>query len=1220
MALKFPDILQHNNTNYALIDSSQVRGTAYSITNLSDTGSIPNDKRNLGIIVFVSSEQKYYAYYGTTTNISDWNNTTNWQPLAAGQSAVSLGVIVTGSVGVNQTILGSLTINGGLIGTASFSSQSISSSYALTASNTPNAIVTASVLVNTITFTKGDSSSFTITVNTGSNSAVSFLGGITNGQILYNNSNTFAGVPGVSYNGTTFIASGSFSGSLQGTASFANTASLALNALTASLVITAETSSYPFSVTGSTIYSHNSNRIGVNILPITSTTNNFIVGESAGLRGFYSSSILIGFQAGYQVVSETGSSYNVFIGNEVGARSSNVSMAFLGLYRAGYQSQTNNSVFIGREAGAYSGISNDSIFLGRRAGFRQTNVSHSILIGYNVGAAYPVITSPIGSNNIIIGSNITLPPATSNSINIGGILFGNGTYSEQAGNPSDTAVADGKIGINVYPNNYNLEVNGTTNISNGLYVTNSINLSGSYSQIGNSNITGNTILVGNSTITGSLSTSGSNVFTGLQTISGSLNVMENLTVLGTASFYVFTTTYTTTSTIVATGSNTFGDTIDDIQNLIGTVNISGSLVVTGSAYLTSSNVIGGAVNYIPIWKTQNSLSTSSIYETGSNIIIGTTNNPNNDFKLHISGNLSVNSFQIASISSSQNLNYVGIWRPSGSSGNTNFLETTESNPRHKWVFRDVDGFNQKRNWDSNESSIVNINLGWGNPNQSLVTGSSLLINPHINITNGNAVSLRGIYYNPTITSSLNTTLIAIETTTGSIIFKNLVTASGVTNILLYDTASGQLYYTASNTIGGSGTGAGFPYSGSAVITGSLLVSGSGITGSLLGTASWASTASYALNAGSGVGFPFSGSAIITGSLLVSGSGIVITGSINVTGSGITGSLFGTSSWANNSVTASYVTGSIFTSTNLALSASYALTASNLIGGINNYLPIWTGSTQLTSSIIYQTGSLIGIRRTDPQFTLDISGSNRITSGSQITGSLLVSGAINLFGNQIVTGSLFVSGNLILSGSTIFTGSSIISGTLNVVGFERVSGSLVVTGSQTITSSTDNVLNVIGSGSLNPLFRVQGSLGEMFLVTDNISGSLLSINNSSGLPILEIFSDSTTKIGLFPVQALYTTNQIVANSGSQNTVYSLLTSSYEGAFYDYTLRSGSHCRAGQIMAVRSGSFVNYSEVATADFGNTSASIFSVSVDSSGYMNLNIEVPSNTWFVKSIIRSI
>lgn len=70
------------------------------------------------------------------------------------------------------------------------------------------------------------------------------------------------------------------------------------------------------------------------------------------------------------------------------------------------------------------------------------------------------------------------------------------------------------------------------------------------------------------------------------------------------------------------------------------------------------------------------------------------------------------------------------------------------------------------------------------------------------------------------------------------------------------------------------------------ITGSL--NAQNITGSIFGSSSYALTASFALNAGggSGAGFPYSGSAVITGSLLVSGNGI-------------TGSLFGTSSYTTD---------------------------------------------------------------------------------------------------------------------------------------------------------------------------------------------------------------------------------------------------------------------------------------------------------------------------------
>jgi hypothetical protein len=59
-----------------------------------------------------------------------------------------------------------------------------------------------------------------------------------------------------------------------------------------------------------------------------------------------------------------------------------------------------------------------------------------------------------------------------------------------------------------------------------------------------------------------------------------------------------------------------------------------------------------------------------------------------------------------------------------------------------------------------------------------------------------------------------------------------------------------------------------------VSTDTIIATGSftgSLNGSLIGTASFATTASYALNAGGGSSFPFVGVAVITGSLIVSGS-------------------------------------------------------------------------------------------------------------------------------------------------------------------------------------------------------------------------------------------------------------------------------------------------------------------------------------------------------------
>lgn len=75
-----------------------------------------------------------------------------------------------------------------------------------------------------------------------------------------------------------------------------------------------------------------------------------------------------------------------------------------------------------------------------------------------------------------------------------------------------------------------------------------------------------------------------------------------------------------------------------------------------------------------------------------------------------------------------------------------------------------------------------------------------------------------------------------------------------------------------------------------------------------------------------------------------------------------GSLVGTASWANNTISASYIKGGNVSGS--VLSSSYALTASYVSGsntvigpGTVNYLPIWTGTNTLGDSAIYYTSSL-----------------------------------------------------------------------------------------------------------------------------------------------------------------------------------------------------------------------------------------------------------------------
>lgn len=216
----------------------------------------------------------------------------------------------------------------------------------------------------------------------------------------------------------------------------------------------------------------------------------------------------------------------------------------------------------------------------------------------------------------------------------------------------------------------------------------------------------------------------------------------------------------------------------------------------------------------------------------------------------------------------------------------------------------------------------------------------------------------------------------------------------------------------------------------------------------------------------------------------------------------------------------------------------------------------------------------------------------------------------------VSGSVIVSGSLtVVSGSTEFqvlnTGIKIGNSGSDA---HTMTGSLGILGLE----NTRSTLSVRGSGSINPIFTVQGSQGELFSVTDSLSGSLFSVNDISGLQILDVDSNQTVKIGNYAAPGMYTSTKITANTGI-TIVYSVPTASYDSAYFDYNIRSGSVGRVGQIMAMWSGSSVNYNEVSASSFGTTSTFVFGVQVTGSN-MILSGSAPTNGWTVKTIVRAI
>jgi hypothetical protein len=363
-------------------------------------------------------------------------------------------------------------------------------------------------------------------------------------------------------------------------------------------------------------------------------------------------------------------------------------------------------------------------------------------------------------------------------------------------------------------------------------------------------------------------------------------------------------------------------------------------------------------------------------------------------------------------------------------------------------------------------------------------------------------------------------------------------------------------------------------------------------------------------------FDVSGSGRFTGGLTVSGSLNISGAAVNNTGFILTyntasGLVSYTSSAGIGGGSGGPETDPIFT----ARSASLATTGSNTFRGdqsINGTLTttasvsftggdvsITTGSTNYLR--IFPGGNVfVGPTAVDGGFRLDVNGTTRLQGALSVsTGGASIVGATNINGATTITGSTTVSGSARITNAL-------------TASFGLFSSSLAVPSS--------SILSVYGSGSDYPAFVVRGSQGELFSVTDSLTGSLFSVNNISGLPIFEVFSDNTTLIGTWPVQALYTTTKITANSSSLfSTVYSVQTNSYDGLFADYTIRSGSNARAGQIMTIWSGSETRTTDVATTSFGNTSNFEFTSSVVG-GELVLQCRTNSNSWSVKTIIRSI
>jgi len=303
----------------------------------------------------------------------------------------------------------------------------------------------------------------------------------------------------------------------------------------------------------------------------------------------------------------------------------------------------------------------------------------------------------------------------------------------------------------------------------------------------------------------------------------------------------------------------------------------------------------------------------------------------------------------------------------------------------------------------------------------------------------------------------------------------------------------------------------------------------------------------------------------------------------------------------------------------------------LVNDGNTYqanLSILGGDLRVTGGT-YNPATGIGTFTNNSGATFDVSGFLTGYTDHYVTGFTYDN--INTFNIYDNSGNTFSASITTLSSTTIsavtyqnlpdnVTGYYLPLSGGTVSGNTNITGNFSVSGNSVMSGSSQNVLTLIGSGNTSspPIFSVQGSNGELFSVNDSLIGSLFSVNDISGIPIFEVFSDNTILMGSYLAPSLNTTVRVLPSVGTTN-VYSLPLSAYTGAWFEYTVKSSTGARSGQIMSIFSGTTVNITETTTTSIGVTTPITFNMISDGIN-VTLRVSVISGTWEVRVIIRSI
>ena len=639
------------------------------------------------------------------------------------------------------------------------------------------------------------------------------------------------------------------------------------------------------------------------------------------------------------------------------------------------------------------------------------------------------------------------------------------------------------------------------------------------------------------------------------------------------------------------------------QTLTGSLNVSAG--ITGSLFGTASNIQGGTANYIPLWNTATSVSSSTIYQSSGNVGIQNTSSA---YPLTVGTNTA--------------------------GGGSDFTVQTNSNAA-KVVL---------------SSQTSNTQIG-ANPQGSYFNGMP-----------------PGASFGSS-TAGARTTIGSTLASAGGGTYINFSTNGANTGLhVTHNYGSDLMTVLSSGNVGLNTTtpNATLDVNGNAIVTGSLTVT-NGITGSLFGTSSWAVSASSALSAP--LYLPLTGGTI-SGNLTVIGtssfayttSSIVQVGASTITlntnnpatrfggitvidsgsfGNSSTGSLFWDS--LNNRWIYSNPSGSSYDGGMLISGPRNTSGLGNEQGTANNYITKGQGGDHITSSMIYEDSSgRVGIGTTSPIFKLEVSGSDISANGIQIGrggGYLDTNTAV---GYQAVSNNTTGTTNTGIGRGALYFNSNGIQNT--AVGYRALystnggSSNTAVGDSALISNTTGDSNTAVGIGTLN-----NNTTGYENTALGHSAGYSLTtgfkntfIGRSAGTSATT--AQYSTVIGgyLTPGNSIFNENETLSierpdatvnsylgesaglphfwapatqyvGDGGTGVMLTLQSTAYSAFFMDYNVEDlNANMRAGTIKAIWTydGSSIKVTEETTDSIGTTSGIVISVTY-SSGTIQVNID---------------